>query len=302
MNNNAQPEPDSRQNKLTDFLKKIFNTTLFKASKEDMESVLDTLREAQKNDIVDEDALNIIEGAMQATEMQVREIMIPRTQMVSIKYNMDAKDILNKIIESGHSRFPVIGEDPDEIIGILLAKDLLALQLNEKLNIKDKMRQVTVIPESKRVNVLLKEFRKKRNHMAIVVNEYGGVSGLVTIEDVLEQIVGEIEDEHDIEDSSLIKSLDNHEYMIKAITPVWMFNEYFLSNFSDSEFETIGGIVLKSFERLPKRGESIEISGIHFTVLNSDSRSIKLLQVTLNDEQLQTLLAVQASDSSSSAH
>lgn len=302
MNNNAQPEPDSRQNKLTDFFKKIFNANLFKASKEDMESVLDTLREAQRNDIVDEDALNIIEGAMQATEMQVREIMIPRTQMVSIKYNMDAKDILNKIIESGHSRFPVIGEDPDEIIGILLAKDLLALQLNEKLNIKDKMRQVTVIPESKRVNVLLKEFRKKRNHMAIVVNEYGGISGLVTIEDVLEQIVGEIEDEHDIEDSSLIKSLDNHEYVIKAITPVWMFNEYFLTNFSDSEFETIGGIVLKSFERLPKRGESIEISGIHFTVLNSDSRSIKLLQLTLNEEQLQSLLAVQASDSSSSAH
>lgn len=297
MNNNAQSEPDSRQNKLINFFKK-----LFKQEKEDMASVLDTLREAQKNDIVDADALSIIEGAMQVPEMQVREIMIPRTQMISIKHNMEAKDILNKIIESGHSRFPVIGEDPDEIIGILLAKDLLSLQLNEKLNIKDKMRQATVIPESKRVNVLLKEFRKKRNHMAIVVNEYGGVSGLVTIEDVLEQIVGEIEDEHDIEDSSLIKSLDNHEYIIKAITPVWIFNEYFLSNFSDSEFETIGGVILKGFERVPKRGESIELSGIHFTVLHSDNRSVKLLQVTLNEEQLQALLAVQASDSSNSAH
>jgi len=297
MNIKAQTEPDSRPNKLISFFKKIFTT-----SKDDMASVLNTLREAQKNSIVDADALSIIEGAMQATEMQVREIMIPRTQMISVKYNMEPKELLSKIIESGHSRFPVIGENPDEIIGILLAKDLLSLQLNEKLNIKDKMRQATVIPESKRVNILLKEFRNKRNHMAIVVNEYGGISGLVTIEDVLEQIVGEIEDEHDIEDSSLIKSLDNHEYVIKAITPVWLFNEYFLSNFSDSEFETIGGIVLKSFERLPKRGESVEISGINFTVLHSDSRRLKLLKVTLNNEQLQTLLAVQASDSSSSAH
>jgi magnesium and cobalt transporter len=297
MNNNAQSEPDSRPNTFTRFLKK-----LFKRGTEDMESVLETLREAKKNSIVDADALSIIEGAMQATEMQVREIMIPRTQITSVKYNMEPKELLSKIIESGHSRFPVIGENPDEIIGILLAKDLLSLQLNEKLNIKDKMRQATVIPESKRVNVLLKEFRNKRNHMAIVVNEYGGISGLVTIEDVLEQIVGDIEDEHDVEDSSLIKSLDNHEYVIKAITPVWTFNEYFLSNFSDSEYETIGGIVLQSFERLPKRGESVEINGINFTVLHSDSRSIKLLKVTLKDEQLQALLAVQASDSSSSAH
>jgi len=165
MNNNAQPEPDSRQNKFILFIKK-----LFKRDGEDMASVLDTLREAQKNSIVDADALSIIEGAMQVPEMQVREIMSPRTQMTSLKYNMEAKELLNKIIDSGHSRFPVIGANPDEIIGILLAKDLLSLQLNEKLNIRDKMRQATVIPESKRVNVLLKEFRNKRNHMAIVVN------------------------------------------------------------------------------------------------------------------------------------
>jgi magnesium and cobalt transporter len=291
MNSNAQTEPNKQSKGLMHFLK-----SFFKRDSGNKESVLDTLREAQKNSIVDADALSIIEGAMLVPEMQVREIMVPRTQMISIKHNMETKELLERIIDSGHSRFPVIGENPDEIIGILLAKDLLSFQRNEKLSIKDKMRQATVIPESKRVNILLKEFRDKRNHMAIVVNEYGGVSGLVTIEDVLEQIVGEIEDEHDIEESALIKSLNNYEYIIKATTPVDVFNEYFFSNFSDAEFETIGGIVLKSFECVPKRGESIDIGELIFTVLNSDNRSVKLLQVTLNDDQLEKLLENKASE------
>ncbi len=285
----AQEEPSSPIQSIKRTLRKIL-----RLDNEDKASVIDTLREAQKNAIVDADALSIIEGAMQAPEMQVREIMVPRTQMTSLKYNLEAKELISKIIESGHSRFPVTGENPDEIIGILLAKDLLSLQLNEKLNIKDKMRRATMIPESKRVNVLLKDFRDNRNHMAIVVNEYGGISGLVTIEDVLEQIVGEIEDEHDIEDSALIKSLDNHQYVVKATTPVDGFNDYFLTDFSDAEFETIGGIVLKAFERLPKRSESVTIEDIEFTVLNADNRSIKLLQITINETKLKALLKQQA--------
>lgn len=285
MNNSEKMEPDPSS--FTRFL-----TKLFRRKKNSKQRILNTLREAQKNAVVDADALSIIEGAMQVSEMQVREIMVPRTQMTSIKYNMDTKELLNRIIESGHSRFPVIGDNPDDIIGILLAKDLLSLQLNnnDRFNIKDKMRPATIVPESKRVNILLKDFRDKRNHMAIVVNEYGGISGLVTIEDVLEQIVGEIEDEHDIEDSALIKSMDNKEYIVKAITPLDEFNHYFLTDFDDNEFETIGGIVLKNFERLPKRGESIEIENIHFTVLNADNRSIKLLQLTFDDDKLKSII------------
>lgn len=291
MNTTNNQDPDSSSFK--HFFKK-----LLRLHKEDKESVLDTLREAQKNSIVDADALSIIEGALQVPEMQVREIMIPRSQMICVKYNMDTKELLNRIISSGHSRFPVIGDNPDEIIGILLAKDLLSLQLNgsDRLNIKDKMRSATMIPENKRVNVLLKEFRNKRNHMAIVVNEYGGTAGLVTIEDVLEQIVGEIEDEHDFEESAPIKSLDNNQYIVKATTEVEDFNNYFLSNFSDAEFDTIGGIVLKNFGRLPKRGEVIEIDGIAFMVLNSDNRSIKLLQVSLNEEKINQLINQQEHD------
>jgi len=285
MNNQTQDELEQPKKGL---LERIIN--VFQRKAENKDSVIDTLREAQKNSIVDADALSIIEGAMQVPEMQVREIMIPRSQMTSVKYNLEAKELLTQIIDSGHSRFPVIGENPDEIIGILLAKDLLSFQLNEKINIKDKMRQATIIPESKRVNILLKEFRDKRNHMAIVVNEYGGISGLVTIEDVLEQIVGEIEDEHDVEDSALIKSLDNNEYVVKATCPVDVFNDYFLTDFSDSEFETIGGIVLKKFERLPKRGEEISIDDLQFSILNADNRSVKLLQVSLDEKRLNTLL------------
>lgn len=287
--NNQDPDPSS----LKQFLKKLFHFR-----KSNKESVLDALREAQKNSIVDADALSIIEGAMQVNEMQVREIMVPRSQMISVKYNLDTKELLTRIISSGHSRFPVIGDNPDEIIGILLAKDLLTLQLNgsDRLNIKDKMRPATVIPENKRVNVLLKEFRNKRNHMAIVVNEYGGIAGLVTIEDVLEQIVGEIEDEHDFEESAPIKRLDNNEYIVKATTEVEDFNNYFLSTFSDNEFDTIGGIILKEFGRLPKRGESTIIDGISFTVLNADNRSIKLLQVSLDENKINQLINQQEHD------
>lgn len=247
--------------------------------------LLELMRSMKEREVIDTDTLGIIEGALQVAEMQVREIMIPRAQMISIRASGNPRDFLPTIIECAHSRFPVLGDDPDEVLGILLAKDLLPLALDpsrmERFNIKDHLRQALIIPESKRLDSLLRDFRVSRHHMAIVVNEYGGVAGVVTIEDVLEQIVGEIEDEHDVEeDDYLIKDLDNHEYTVKALTPIEDFNEYFGSRLSDDEFDTIGGLVMKQFGRLPNRNESVQLDGFRFTVLSADGRTIRLLQVT----------------------
>jgi hemolysin (HlyC) family protein len=203
--------------------------------------------------------------------------------MAVVERDAALQDILPVVIESAHSRFPVIGENRDEVVGILLAKDLLAYygQDNAKnFNVRDILRPAVFIPESKRLNVLLKEFRASRNHMAIVVDEYGGVAGLVTIEDVLEQIVGEIVDEHDIEEDAYIKKHNDNVYAVKALTPIEEFNHYFFANFSDDEFDTIGGLVMHRFGRLPRRGEVISIDRFRFKVLNADSRRIHLLQVT----------------------
>ena len=255
----------------------------FAVDPETKEDILEILRAAQRRDIIDEDALSLIEGAMQVTDMQVREIMVPRAQMVIVNISEPPADFLAKIFESAHSRFPVIDDDPDDVIGILLAKDLLGLMLHGNLNkdkILDILRPATFVPESKRLNHLLKEFRSTRNHMAIVVDEYGGVAGLVTIEDVLEQIVGEIEDEHDIDDEGLIKPRGAEEYAVKALTPIEEFNEFFQSDMDDTEFDTIGGLVLKRFGRLPKRGEAVDFGGFRFKVLNADNRQVRLLQVT----------------------
>lgn len=247
--------------------------------------LVDLMRSMRERDVIDTDTLGIIEGAIQVADMQVREIMIPRAQMISIRASSTPREFLPTIIECAHSRFPVLGDDPDEVIGILLAKDLLPLVLEparmERFSIKDHTRQALIIPESKRLDSLLRDFRVSRNHMAVVVNEYGGVAGLVTIEDVLEQIVGEIEDEHDIEeDDYLIKDLDNDEYTVKALTPVEEFNEHFDTRLSDEEFDTIGGLVMQAFGRLPGRNESVQIDGFRFTVLSADGRTIRLLQVT----------------------
>ena len=222
----------------------------------DRNELLELMRSMRDTHIIDGDTLGIIEGAICVADMQVREIMIPRSQMVSIKASSDPRGFLPTIIDCAHSRFPVLGDDPDEVIGILLAKDLLPLILDparmERFAIKDHIRSAMVVPESKRLDSLLREFRISRNHMAIVVNEYGGVAGLVTIEDVLEQIVGEIEDEHDIEeDDYLIKDLDKNEYTVKALTPIDDFNEHFHCQFSNEEFDTIGGLVMQEFGRLP---------------------------------------------------
>ncbi|MED5389569.1 MAG: transporter associated domain-containing protein [Pseudomonadota bacterium] len=257
----------------------------FSSTPGDRSELLDMMRSMRDSHVIDGDTLGIIEGAICVADMQVREIMIPRTQVVSIKASSDPRDFLPTIIECAHSRFPVLGDDPDEVIGILLAKDLLPLILDparmDRFAIKDHIRSAMVVPESKRLDSLLREFRISRNHMAIVVNEYGGVAGLVTIEDVLEQIVGEIEDEHDVEeDDYLIKDLNHDEYTVKALTPIDDFNEHFQCQFSDEEFDTIGGLVMQKFGRLPGRDESVELDGYRFTVLSADGRTIRLLRVT----------------------
>ncbi|MGI9277603.1 MAG: HlyC/CorC family transporter [Endozoicomonas sp.] len=256
---------------------------IFSHDPKNRSDLLELLNDAGGRGIIDHEALSIIEGAVQVADMQVREIMIPRSQMVCVDEDQEPRDFLPKVIESAHSRFPVIGDTKDEIIGILLAKDLLPLILQtSKFNIKDHLRPATFIPESKRLNVLLKEFRTNRNHMAIVIDEFGGVAGLVTIEDVLEQIVGDIEDEHDVEEDSFIKPIEDQEntFIVKALTPIEEFNEHFSSRFSDEEFDTIGGIVMQEFGHMPKRNEFVEVAGFRFDVLNSDGRRIRLLRVS----------------------
>ena len=255
-------------------------SALFSDEPSDRSELMAMLRDAADRQIMDAEALNIIFGALQVSDMQARDIMIPRTQLVYLKANDPLDVLLPTIIESQHSRYPVIGDDLDDIKGILHAKDLLPLALSrERFDIKDCIRQATVVPESKRLNVLLQEFRNTRNHMAVVVDEYGHVSGAVTIEDVLEQIVGEIEDEHDVDDQSFIKQLDDQVYNVKATTAVEDFNEYFATQLDEQEFDTVGGVVLKAFGHLPARGEVVQLDNLRFKVLNADSRRLRLLQV-----------------------
>jgi len=255
---------------------------LFSDEPEDLPELMKLLRDAAARQMFDDTALNIIFGALHVGEMHARDIMIPRSSLVVVEEDQEPSSLLPIIIESQHSRYPVVGDDMDDIKGILHAKDLLPLVLDpdhSKFAMKDHIRPATVIPESKRLNVLLQEFRATRNHMAVVVDEYGQVAGAVTIEDVLEQIVGEIEDEHDVDDDSGVKEMEPHCYHVKATLPIEDFNEYFATSMSDDEFDTIGGIVLKAFGHLPERGESVNIEGLAFEVLNADSRRLRLLRV-----------------------
>jgi len=248
---------------------------------EDREQLMQLLHSAYDRDLLDADALAMIEGVMQVSEMQARDIMIPRSQMDVIDI-MDSPDkFVPLVIETGHSRFPVIGENKDDVIGILLAKDLLRYYAGEEeFNVRDMLRPAVFIPESKRLNVLLKDFRSNRNHMAIVVDEYGGVAGLVTIEDVLEQIVGEIEDEYDYDEpGDNILPEKGGGFRVKAITEIADFNDAFGTTFSDEDFDTVGGLVISRFGHLPKRGEQIAIDGLSFRVLRADSRRLHLLRV-----------------------
>ena len=253
----------------------------------DTKSLLELIRNAEQDKVLDADALSIIEGALQVSSMQVRDIMIPRTQVVTVPSDSGLNEIIELITKASHSRFPVIGETIDNVVGILLAKDLLAAMLNQsntRFDIKDVVRPPTFVPESKRLNVLLKEFRETRQHMAIVIDEYGNVGGVVTIEDVLEQIVGEIEDEHDVDDDSFIKKFDEHNHIVKALTPIDEFNEYFSTDFNEQESATIGGLVLQRFRHIPERDETTRIGNFTITILNADSRQIKLLKVTTEPE------------------
>ena len=253
----------------------------------DQAQLLELLHDAERRNLLDADALAMIEGVLQVSDMQVRDIMIPRSQMVVVERDEEPGAFIPRIIESGHSRFPVVGDSRDEVIGILLAKDLLTYcsgDIRERFNIRDLLRPAVFVPESKRLNVLLKEFRASQNHLAVVVDEYGGVAGMVTIEDVLEQIVGEIEDEYDIEEDSFIYRRSETVYTVKALTPIDEFNEYFGSDFSDDEFDTIGGLLLKAFGHLPKRGEDVCLGRFHFTVVRADNRRIHLLQLDIDPE------------------
>lgn len=255
---------------------------LFTDQVDSTRDLVQVLRKAQRNKVIDADLLSIIEGALQVSEMQVRDIMIPRSQVVTVKASATPHEILPVVIEAQHSRFPVIGDTIDEVIGILLAKDLLPLALERetrKFELKDILRPATFVPESKRLNHLLKEFRENRNHMAIVIDEYGDLAGLCTIEDVLEQIVGEIEDEHDIDDEVFIKAIDENNFTVKALTPIEDFNDYLNCQFPEEDFDTIGGLVLSHFGRIPQRDESVVIGLYTFKILNVDNRQIRLLQV-----------------------
>ena len=247
--------------------------------------LLETLRSAQERDLLDVEALSIIEGAMTVAEMQVREIMIPRSQVVFLKAEMAVQDILPLVIESGLSRFPVLGEKPNDVQGILLAKDLLPLAKKgrQKFVLKDALRPCNSVPERKRLNVLLQEFRANRNHMAIVLNEFGDISGIVTIEDVLEQIVGDIEDEYDLDEEEFIRQHDDGSYTVKALTPIEMFNEVFDASLSEEDTDTVGGLVIAEFGHLPERDEIVTIDEYEFRVLNADNRRVHLLQLVPAD-------------------
>jgi len=253
----------------------------------DKDDLIESLREMQVKNLIGMETLSMIEGVLQVSEMRVRDIMIPRIQMVVVPREADLATIFPLVIESAHSRFPVIDEDRSEVVGVLLAKDLLVhSRQDETLRVEEIMRTARFIPESKRLNVLLNEFRANRNHMAIVVDEYGVAAGLVTIEDVLEQIVGEIEDEHDLEDEAYIFRRSDRVFTVKAITPIAEFNDYFNTRFDDQDVGTIGGLVVQHLKHLPKKGEKITIEGFNFDVIRADSRRVHMLQLKLNEDWL----------------
>lgn len=246
----------------------------------DRGELVQMLRAAERSHIIDPDSLAMMEGVLNVLELRVRDIMIPRSEMVVLNEGEDPQSWLPVVIESGHSRFPLLDTRRDQVAGILLAKDLLAyLAQGERFRVKDVVRPAVFVPESKRLNILLREFRTSRNHMAIVVDEYGGTAGLVSIEDVLEQIVGDIDDEHDVSEESDVRPHGRNRYTVRARMAIDEFNEYFGTAFDDTEFDTIGGVVMKEFGHLPVRGEQLELGGLNFKVLRADERRMHTLRV-----------------------
>ena len=274
MNDDRKPEIEERSwlDRLTHFISGEPQT------KSDLEDVLSL---AEEHEIIDQDARKIMEGALLVTNTQVRDIMIPRAQMIVIDSDESVQEVLPKIIDAGHSRFPVIGDGIDDVIGILLAKDLLPLVESDSAPpaLRQLMRPVIAVPESKRLNVLLREFRQNRNHMAIVIDEYGGIAGLITIEDVLEEIVGEIEDETDVAEKKPIRPMSDGTFFVEALTAIDDFNAFFNTEFSDDEFDTIGGVVVNAFGQLPSRNQSIQLNNFEFSVIRADERRLSSLRV-----------------------
>ncbi len=253
----------------------------------DRDELMALLRDAQQRELLDADSFKMMEGVMKVSETQVRDVMIPRAQMVVLEHDWNLERLIAEIVESGHSRLPVIDESKDNVIGILIVKDLLshAFDRREDFDLRALLRPAKYIPESKRLNILLKEFRSNRLHMAIVVDEYGGVAGLITIEDVLEEIVGEIDDEHDTDDDSAFIRSQGDSFIVKALTPVEDFNAYFQATLSDERADTVGGLVMMELGRLPKGGETVDLDRFHFRVLRADNRRIHLLETSLHDGQ-----------------
>ncbi|WP_300317131.1 CNNM family magnesium/cobalt transport protein CorC [Idiomarina sp.] len=262
---------------------------IFTGEPKSREELVDLIQDAEERDLIDNDTKEMIEGVLDVAELKVRDIMIPRSQMVTIDVHQSVEEFLPIVIESQHSRYPVVTDNKDQVEGILLAKDLLSYGFNatdEEFSLEKVMRPAVIVPESKRVDVLLKDFRSNRYHMAIVVDEYGGVSGLVTIEDILEEIVGEIEDETDInenDDKQNIRRLSPTRYSVKALTTIEDFNDYFKSEFSDEEHDTVGGLVAHGFGHLPQAGEEITLGNFTFRITNADKRRIQQLQVSIQE-------------------
>ncbi|MFK8067406.1 MAG: HlyC/CorC family transporter [Gammaproteobacteria bacterium] len=284
MNNESKP-PSSMFKK---FLRRIIKR--LQKEPDDKQQLTEILRDAEKHNLIKPDALTMMEGALLVSELQVRDIMVPRSQMVVVLEDMAFEEYLPVIVESGHSRFPMMDEKHEQVTGILLAKDMLTCVAEngvEDFNVRDVLRQPIFVPESKRLNILLAEFRRSRNHMAIVVDEYGAVDGLVTIEDVIEQIVGEIDDEHDLEDEEFVRKHDEDLFTLKAQMPLNEFNEYFSTEFEDEENETIGGVIVDAFGHLPKRGEILEYGGFKIEVMRADRRRILTLKLEPLDQDIE---------------
>lgn len=279
MSDDKPPSNESNQKSFFDRIGQFIS-----GEPQDQNDLLSILKEAQENHLLDAESFSMIEGILQFSKMRVRDVMIPRVQMHVVSKDDTLENIFPLVLELGHSRFPVIEDDRSKVVGILLAKDLLAHALeNKNQKVSDLMRPVGVVPESKRLNVLLKEFRTERHHMAIVVDEYGMTAGLVTIEDVLEQIVGEIEDEHDqeVQEEEYIEKHSKNKYTLKAIIPIDEFNEYFSANLHDDEHETVGGFVIHQLGSMPKKGDKLEYDQFRFEVLHADDRRIYLLKLKI---------------------
>jgi len=274
-----QSRKDSDTDNQKSWLSKLAN--IFTDEPQSKDDLIQILQAAYQNDLLDVDALNMMKGALKVSDLQVRQVMVPRAQMVVIPLTADIEEILPIIVESGHSRFPVVGEDKDELEGILLAKDVLKsfVKSEADFNLNQIIRPAVVIPESKQVNILLNEFRTTRNHMAIIIDEYGGVAGLVTIEDILEEIVGEIDDEYDGHEDPYVMKVAEQVYRINALTTITEFNEQFDLDFDDTEYDTVGGLVASEAGRLPETGEQIEVADLLVKVIKADKRRIEFVEI-----------------------